>query len=258
MLTSTFKSYIWAQRVASHCYICVVTKKCIIQPKKTQVIALWTTNHAYYRVIPCCAQLWIVTKCHKALIEFRCQINPGIKMFELWSSQIKIAEDPSRLIRDGVVLLQLYRVLETWILQSPSHKARIARVDYRKHQCAVICWLASHPSHFMSSRSSTSYPQPQINLWRMRAMLRFCRRIWDSTVANLQLPFQLRLQEFRCLAWPHSTLVSIHLYRPQSWLHFLQRISKKKATIQSSLKRLTLVAGWNEARFCFYCVTTLK
>jgi len=181
--------------------------KCIIEPKKTQVITLWTTNHAYYRVIPCCAQLWIVTKCHKALIKFHCQMNPGIKMIELCSSQIHIAEDPRRLIGDGVVLLQLYRVVETWNLQSPSHKARIARVDYREHQSAVICWLASHPSHFMSSRSSTSYPQPQIyGGWR---------QCWDSLDEFEIPPWPI----YSCLfnydsktsdAWPHSTLVSIH------------------------------------------------
>lgn len=124
------------------------------------------------------------------------------------SSQINIAEDPRRLIRDGVVLLQLYRVLQTWNLQNTSHKARIVRVDYRKHQSVVICWLASHPSHFMSSRSSTSYPKPQIyKEWR---------QCWDSVDEFEVPPWSIYNCLFnndskKSIAWPHSTLVSIHV-----------------------------------------------
>lgn len=183
----------------AHCYTCEVAEKCVIQPKTTQVIALWTTNHTY-TVIPYCAQLWIATKCHKALLEILCQMTPGIRMFELAAPQIHIAEDdPRRLIRDGVGLVQLYRVLEMWNLQTRRIRPELYVSIMGEHQSAVIYWLASHPSRFMSSRSIFSFMSAATNLSRMKAMLRFCRRIWDSTMANIQLPFQLRLQEIECL-----------------------------------------------------------
>ena len=83
-------------------------------------------------------------------------MTPGIRMFELAAPQIHIAEDdPRRLLRDGVGLVQLYRVLEMWNLQIRRIRPELYVSIMGKHQSAVISWLC---------KSSKSLHVKQIDL----------------------------------------------------------------------------------------------